>query len=460
MNVLQKIVADKREELEVLKQEMPLESFKYDLVPTEKDLFTSLDQESATFILECKKASPSKGLIREHFDLEEILDAYIPEAAAISVLTDKKYFQGSFEYLEYVTQRVKQPVLNKDFFVDPYQVYLARKYGADAILLMLSVLDDDEYKALERVADRYNLAIITEVSNEVEARRAVELGAKIIGINNRNLRDLSTDLATTERLLPIVTEENHQYAVIISESGIYTHDDVRRLAPMVQSFLVGSSLMAQPDLKQAIQKLLYATVKVCGMTQIEDVQKVKDLGATYAGLIFAPKSKRCISLETALEIVNDVDLQYVGVFVDEDIAKVLDYATALNLTAVQLHGKEDQDYINQLREQLPENIAIWKAKGVKDELPVCNEENVDLFLLDSVSRKLFGGTGKPFDWRILNGLYHKQRFGLAGGISPKNLRRAGQQRLHLIDINSGVESAPGIKDHQKLEDAFKELRKY
>ena len=114
-------------------------------MPSQKSLFAALSQPNAGYIFECKKASPSKGLIREHFDLDEILEAYSPYAAGISVLTDEKYFQGKFEYLEYVTARVTQPVLNKDFFVDTYQVYLARYYNADAVLLMLSVLNDEEY---------------------------------------------------------------------------------------------------------------------------------------------------------------------------------------------------------------------------------------------------------------------------------------------------------------------------
>ncbi|MEM7266937.1 MAG: bifunctional indole-3-glycerol phosphate synthase/phosphoribosylanthranilate isomerase, partial [Pseudomonadota bacterium] len=142
-NVLEKIVADKREEVAARKDALPLESFKANLVPSEKSLFAALSEPNAGFIFECKKASPSKGLIREHFDLDEILAAYTPYAAGISVLTDEKYFQGKFEYLAYVTERVAQPVLNKDFFVDTYQVYLARHYNADAVLLMLSVLNDD-----------------------------------------------------------------------------------------------------------------------------------------------------------------------------------------------------------------------------------------------------------------------------------------------------------------------------
>ncbi len=148
-NVLEKIVDNKRIEIDALKVSKPLASFIDALVPTTKDMYAALtrtkDKPYAGFILECKKASPSKGLIRTDFDVKAICQTYDKYAAAISVLTDEKYFQGNFDYLKTVTQSVKCPVLNKDFFVDSYQVYLARYYGADAILLMLSVLSDEEY---------------------------------------------------------------------------------------------------------------------------------------------------------------------------------------------------------------------------------------------------------------------------------------------------------------------------
>lgn len=469
MNVLEKIVADKELEIRQRQQQLPLDSFISTLTVSEKSLFDSLSKPNAGFILECKKASPSKGLIRETFDLDEILEAYIPHAAGISVLTDEKYFQGRFEYLEYVTQRATQPVLNKDFFINEYQVHLARKYNADAILLMLSVLGDERYATLATLADSYQLDILTEVSNEEEAHRAIKLGAKIIGINNRNLRDLSTDLATTEYLVPIIKANLNYDAVIISESGIYNHQDVLRLAPLVQGFLVGSSLMAEKDLNQAVNNLVLGRTKVCGITRTEDALAVKKLGANYAGLIFAPKSKRFVSVEQAQRIISEAPFNYVGVFVDQDLDFITKMAKQLKLVAVQLHGNENQNYINELRNSLPAHIAIWKAKGVdvnadmaeeSPALPDCNEEHIDLFLLDCKVGAQSGGTGQQFRWQMLDSLSHKEHFGLAGGINPDNIKEAIRQNLHLIDINSGVESAPGIKELTKLDKAFRALREY
>lgn len=147
--------------------------------------------------------------------------------------------------------QVAQPVLCKDFMVDPYQVYLARHYQADAILLMLSVLNDDQYRELAAVAHDLGMGVLTEVSNEQELKRAVDLQAKVIGINNRNLRDLTTDLNRTKQLAPLIP----QGTIIISESGIYTHQQVRDLAEFANGFLIGSSLMAQSNLELAVRKL-------------------------------------------------------------------------------------------------------------------------------------------------------------------------------------------------------------
>ncbi|RDV24282.1 bifunctional indole-3-glycerol-phosphate synthase TrpC/phosphoribosylanthranilate isomerase TrpF [Alteromonas aestuariivivens] len=463
-NVLEKIVADKRIELEGRKASLPLEHFRQSLTPSDKSLFEALKAPNAGFILECKKASPSKGLIREVFDLDEILDAYTPYAAGISVLTDEKYFQGSYDYLRYVTGRVTQPVLNKDFFVDEYQVYLARHCQADAILLMLSVLSDDEYRQLAAIADSLALDILTEVSNEQEMQRAIALKASIIGINNRNLRDLSTDLATTEKLVPVLREATHDY-VVISESGIYTHQDVLRLAPLCNGFLVGSALMAQSDLNTAVRQLVLGTVKVCGLTRAEDARHAFELGATFGGLIFTPKSKRHISLSDAASLVSQVSGSYVGVFVNQPAEQVAEFATQLALNAVQLHGQENAEYRQRLRTLLPNECQIWQACGVKATLPqnldeLLQETSTDKVLLDCQVGSQTGGTGQQFDWQLLAGLEHKNKLVLAGGIGPENISTALRTGVSVVDVNSGVETAPGEKSASRLTELFGRCRQY
>lgn len=459
-NVLEKIVLDKQQEIAQRKIDLPLAGFIDDLTPSDRSFYAALAQPNAGFVLECKKASPSKGLIREHFDLDEIIQAYSPYAACISVLTDEKYFQGKFEYLEYVRDRVTQPVINKDFFVEPYQIYLARHHRADAVLLMLSVLDDAQYTELANLAEQYKLDVLTEVSNEQEVLRACALQAKIIGINNRDLRDLSTDLATTERLVPLIKQHAKHQHVVISESGIYTHQDVRRLAPIADGFLVGSSLMGEKDIERAAKQLVYGKIKICGTTSLSGATLVKDSPASFAGLIFAEKSKRFVTLEQAKQITYAVPFYYVGVFVNAPIEQVVNYAKELTLVAVQLHGNENQIYIDTLREQLPAECQIWLAKGVKETLPTLDESDVDYFLLDCQVGEQSGGTGQAFSWQLLDAISDKSNIVLAGGINPNNVKQAANFKVAMLDLNSGVESAPGIKQQDKINQAFLQLREY
>jgi len=469
-NILEQITANRRIEIDALKKIKPLASFIDELTPSNKDMYAALrrtkDKPEAGFILECKKASPSKGLIRPDFDVKAICQTYDKYAAAISVLTDKKYFQGDFEYLKLVTETVSCPVLNKDFFIDSYQVYLARYYGADAILLMLSVLSDEQYLELAAIAEQYNLAVLTEISNEEERDRAIKLNAKMIGINNRNLRDLSTDIARTFEFAPTLPDDR----IIISESGIYANAQVRELAPAVDGFLVGSSLMAMDsnrysDIDLACRKLIFGNNKVCGLTAPEYAIAAAESGARYGGLIFAEKSPRAITKEQALEIINTQSyLDYVGVFVNHPVTEIIDLVKSLNLTAVQLHGSEDEAYIKALKTQLTENncasCEVWQAKSVLANVPTLSA-HVAHHVLDGKSP----GSGQPFDWQILSTSEQDLSTSfLAGGLNSDNIQLALKQLTQLdlfgLDLNSGVESSPGIKSSEKLAQVFAHIRNY
>lgn len=452
-NVLDKIIADKKRELIERKAARPLESFKHLAKPTKRSFYQALAAPGTQFILECKKASPSKGLIRQPFDLTEITQAYKQFATCISVLTDEKYFQGSFDYLEFVRSQVEQPLICKDFFIDEYQVYMARIYGGDAILLMLSVLGDQQYKTLHAVADSLNMSVLTEVSNEEEVHRALALDAQIIGINNRDLRDLSTDLATTEQLRKLIPNDK----VVISESGIYTHQDVKRLAPLCNGFLIGSSLMAEANLEKACKRVIFGENKVCGLTRAQDAIAAYNNGAIFGGLIFHPKSPRYIDLDCAKAIIQSAPLDYVGVFVDTTIEHVVNYANVLKLTAVQLHGNENEKYIALLRKQLPVSCKIWKAQAVKDFLPE-PVIGADRHLYDTHSDSQAGGTGKTFDWSVLHNA--SAAFMLAGGLTPNNIKDALFQGAIGLDLNSGVEESPAKKCANKLHLAFTSIKNY
>ncbi|EGA70337.1 bifunctional indole-3-glycerol phosphate synthase/phosphoribosylanthranilate isomerase [Vibrio sinaloensis DSM 21326] len=454
--VLAKIVNDKYQWVADRKSAQPLAGFQSELSQSDRSFYDALAQGKTAFITECKKASPSKGLIREDFDLDYIASVYNNHADAISVLTDEKYFQGDFEFLPQVRNQVKQPVLCKDFMVDTYQVYLARYYQADAILLMLSVLDDAQYQALESVAHSLNMGILTEVSNEEELHRAVKLGAKVIGINNRNLRDLSTDLNRTKELAPTIRELAPN-ATVISESGIYTHQQVRDLAAYADGFLIGSSLMAEKNLELAVRKVTLGENKVCGLTHPDDAAKAYQAGAVFGGLIFVEQSKRFVDLEMARLTMSGAPLNYVGVFQNHSIELIVERVNELGLAAVQLHGDEDQAFVSQLKAQLSDEVEIWKAYGVTDQVPELIAEGVTRHLLDTKVGNQTGGTGLVFDWSLIA---QPEQVMLAGGINPFNAQKAAQHGCLGLDLNSGVELSPGKKDTQKLQDAFAAIRDY
>ncbi len=345
--------------------------------------------------------------------------------------------------------------------VDPYQVYLARHYQADAILLMLSVLDDEEYQHLAEVARSLQLGVLTEVSNEQELERAIALQAKVVGINNRNLRDLSIDLDRTKQLAPKLPKGT----VIISESGIYNHQQVKELSQYANGFLIGSSLMAEDNIELAARKVILGENKVCGLTHPEDSASVYQAGSVYGGLIFVEKSPRFVDIEQARIVMSGAPLLYVGVFQNHSLEQVVTTANALKLNAVQLHGDEDQHYIEQLRRALPEQCAIWNAYGVSSSepslIPELNSTHINRHLLDAKVGSQSGGTGKTFDWRVISDLLNNEKnIMLAGGLTPDNAQQASQLGCLGLDFNSGVESAPGKKDSQKLQAAFKALRDY
>ncbi|NMP28726.1 bifunctional indole-3-glycerol-phosphate synthase TrpC/phosphoribosylanthranilate isomerase TrpF [Rahnella sp. SAP-1] len=449
--VLHKIVRDKEVWVAARKEQQPLASFQNEIHQSQRSFYDALQGARTAFILECKKASPSKGTIRDNFDPVAIAKVYKDYASAISVLTDEKYFQGSFDFLPLVSQTVTQPVLCKDFIIDPYQIHLARYYQADAILLMLSVLNDEQYVQLAAVAHSLNMGILTEASNEEELERAIKLNAKVVGINNRDLRDLSIDLNRTRQLAPRVPHG----VTVISESGINDYAHIRELSRFANGFLIGSALMSEPDLTSAVRRVLLGENKICGLTRPQDANVAYHSGALYGGLIFVEGSPRFIDSTQARLVQSGAPLKYVGVFRNAPIEAVADKASALHLFAVQLHGDEDQAYINALREQLPADCQIWKALSVTETMPLRDLQHVTRYVLDNGK----GGTGQRFDWSTLQG-EKLDNVLLAGGLGADNCVEAAQLGCAGLDFNSGVEREPGIKDADKITAVFQTLRAY
>ena len=254
--ILDDIVRDKRADLPHAKARRSLPELQQRPLfrMARHDLREALGTRRRAIIAEVKKASPSKGVIRADFHPVHVATAYATNgAAAISVLTEERYFQGHLDYLAAIRAAVSVPLLRKDFLFDPYQLYEARAFGADAVLLIVAILDDALLNELLWLADELNLSALVEVHDRAELERAVNCGARLIGINNRDLRTFHTTLATTEDLLPRVPRD----ASVVAESGIETVADIERLERAgVHAFLIGETLMRAADPGAALAGLL------------------------------------------------------------------------------------------------------------------------------------------------------------------------------------------------------------
>ncbi len=255
--ILDDIVAYKREELALEKQRVPLAQFQdmplFHARPP--GFFQTLSTwNGRTIIAEVKKASPSKGVIRQDFDPLALARTYEASgAAAISVLTEKKFFQGSLDYLKQIRQQVTLPLLRKDFVFDDYQVYEARAYGASAILLIVAILEDAQLQDLSQLAQTQGMDCLVEVHDEAECERALAHGGRLIGINNRDLRTFHTTIETSERIVQGLPPD----VLVVSESGLSTGHQLDRLeAQGVRAFLIGETLMTAPDPGEPLRSLL------------------------------------------------------------------------------------------------------------------------------------------------------------------------------------------------------------
>jgi indole-3-glycerol phosphate synthase len=258
-DILDKIVAVKREELAAALAKKPLAVVREDAESRvltrdfEGAMRAKVTAGQAAVIAEIKKASPSKGVLRADFIPADIAQSYAEHGAAcLSVLTDKQFFQGSVDFLKQARASCDLPVLRKDFLIDPYQVYESRAMGADAILLIAACLDDAQMADMEAVAHRLDMAVLVEVHDRAELDRALKLKTRLVGINNRNLKTFEVTLQTTLDLLAAVPADR----LLVTESGILSTDDVQRMrAAHVNAFLVGEAFMRAAEPGEALAKL-------------------------------------------------------------------------------------------------------------------------------------------------------------------------------------------------------------
>ena len=428
----------------------------------------ALRQQDFNFICEVKKASPSKGIIAEHFPYLDIAKEYeVAGAAAISVLTEPDFFKGDKKYLQEIASTVKIPVLRKDFIIDEYQIYQAKVWGASAILLICACLDVPTLTKFRELADSLGLSSLVEAHDEHEVQMAIDCGARIIGVNNRNLKDFTVDVQNSVRLRNLVQDD----VIFVSESGLETPEDIQVLRDNnIGVALMGETFMRSPNKVEKLAYLYGSTyytpkVKMCGISKVETIPAVVEAKPDYMGLVFAP-SKRQVTVDQAKTLVEELHKQYtkrynngaeqsnndeiktVGVFVNETLDNLVSIATEANLDVVQLHGDEDEAFIQSLKERT--NVEVWKAVQIRSaaDAEAWIDSRADMLLFDAYHKDERGGTGEVFDWSCLDEF--ERPFMLAGGIDSTNVARAIRTvRPYGIDISSGIETA-GVKDDEKI----------
>jgi len=264
-NILEKIIWHKQREVAQMYANLPLAAVQAMAIaaPATRDFYGSLQNAPITpaLIAEVKKASPSKGILREEFDPVAIAQAYARGGAnCLSILTDAQFFQGSFTNLQLVRQAVDLPLLCKEFIIDPYQIYWGRSHGADAVLLIAAILTDTDLSEFQALIHQLNMTALIEVHTQQELSRVLQIAdVRLIGINNRNLENFGVDLAQTQNLMMSLAPDIRQQYLWVSESGIYNRQDLDFVQQCgASAVLVGESLMKQPNIELAVQRLTIA----------------------------------------------------------------------------------------------------------------------------------------------------------------------------------------------------------
>jgi indole-3-glycerol phosphate synthase/phosphoribosylanthranilate isomerase/anthranilate synthase/indole-3-glycerol phosphate synthase/phosphoribosylanthranilate isomerase len=470
-SILEQIVAAMRADLTERQARVPLEELRAQaaLAPAPSpfaDALRPVAGGSARLIAEIKRASPSKGVIAEAFDPVAQAKAYERGgAAAISVLTEPHYFQGSLEHLRAVRAAVTLPVLCKDFIFDAYQVYEARAAGADALLLIVALLDDAALRDLLALTRALGMDALVEAHSASEVRRAVASGAKVMGVNSRDLRTFAVDTAVVQNLRPLVPRD----CVFVAESGIQSRlDATRARAWGADTILVGEALMRADDPAAMARELATASggvtaalfaqsdrpfVKICGLATEKQARAAIWLGADAFGLVFAPMapSHRRVTVEQARRLVMAVRDSAgtltpplaVGVFVNESPNTIAEIAERVGLDATQSSGDETPDEC--ARVAALTGLPVLKALRLRRESDLAHLDEYALAgaitMLDTPKDGAYGGTGETGDWALARAAAGRWPAILSGGLTPDNVADAiAVVQPRGVDVSSGVET--------------------
>jgi indole-3-glycerol phosphate synthase/phosphoribosylanthranilate isomerase len=466
--VLERIVARTREDVESRKRRLPLDRAQLKPpAPSEHRAFAEALGRAGyiNVIAEFKRRSPSRGAISERAEPVHFAQAYeVGGAAALSVLTDEPFFGGSMDDLAIARAATLLPALRKDFIVDPYQVTESVVGGADAILLIAAALPGKELRKLHAAALQAQLEVLVEVHDRAELDRALEAGARILGVNNRDLRTMTVDPGTALSLAPYIPDA----VVAVAESGMRGADDILRFRDAgYDAFLIGEHLMTQASPVSALEQLVEeatrsrfacsrapesrVAVKICGITSVDDGLMAARAGADAVGLVLWPGSRRAVDPDTARAIADAMPplVQRVGVFVDPSLDEVALAVEEIGLDAVQLHGDETPEFCRAVGARVLKALRVGAGFDASS-LDAWSGAAAGILLDTRVDGPDAppGGTGRAFDWALARPARdHAAFLVLAGGLTAQNVAEAvAVVRPDAVDVSSGVEFAQGRKD--------------
>jgi indole-3-glycerol phosphate synthase/phosphoribosylanthranilate isomerase len=446
---------------------------------------SSLSKQSSSlplFLSEIKHRSPSAGLILSDASsrIESVARAYRRGgASALSVVVEKDFFGGDPSWLPRAKAASGLPVLMKDFVVDERQLDFAAALGADAVLLIAAALDDAALARLHAAARTRSLAVLVEAHDGDEIRRALVAGAEIVGVNARDLKTFAVDLPGMARLGALLPAS----VTRVAESGIRTRADVEALAAAgYGAFLVGETLLRAPDPARALRELRGENpteVKICGITREEDVDACLEQGVDWIGLVFAARSPRRLTAEEGkslrMRAKGEADARrggrrasgtngatggvkgVVAVFAENDEEEIRRVVELVRPDVIQMHLPA----LSPSKKFFSSDISFWNTIRIgSDDLSCARERQGDALHFDTSLSGVGGGTGKTFDWSLLDGVDRSRPVVLAGGLRPGNVAEAVKSvRPDIVDVASGVESAPGIKDRAKIAAFVREVRR-
>lgn len=446
-NKLKEIIFKTKQDLKTRKQKISQKKLKILTVNISPHPFLKKlkDKKTLSVIAEIKLSSPTQPFLGKEIEIiKRAKDYQYAGVDAISIVTEKHFFNGNPAFVGKIKKVVPLPVLQKDFIIDPYQLYESKIAGADAILLIAKILSAKDLIFLVKESRKLGLEPIVEINNDSELKKATATTAKIIAVNARNLDTFAINIDYACNLIRKIPDK----FIKLGFSGITQKEDIQKYKNAgANGILIGTSLMKAKDTKKYLSSLLSVQVKICGIRTLAAAKAAINTGADFLGFNFILTSKRYIYPKKTKEIIKHIKgkIKTVGVFQDNEISQVNKISKTLELDFVQLHGNENNEYIDEVK------FPVIKSIKIDSKIDKINSAYM---LLDRNNR----GEGKIADLRKAAKLAAKFPIFYAGGLTPDNVAKVvGKVQPFAVDVAGGIET-DGVQDIKKIKQFIKNAK--